>query len=462
MSRSTPLVRRVLPLGLAAVLACLVGTLPIHAGTVYVPFTVKTTVDGIGLETQVWLTNSTAGHAQAEVHFIPLGADGTKREGVKPEQVSVRAGTTMLYDPFGKGQGIGLLEITLPDGVFATARLAGEHPLFGKGLGTEVPVVTSRSLVPKAEIAQIQGWERSEDGVLTDFGLVNLSHQENSCRISVYRGGGAQVKSTVLLPIRPLSMVHFADALGVLGETVTPIARAAVECDREFYTYSLVFNLQTGETLFLTPSGGGDSELAPPGQTPKASECSAGSAHCFRRDGVFFIPTVKDDYRRETFNLPSGSYSSLHLRLEVTPAGWAAPTSGLNLMWWLANTGRHYNLYGFSGIKGPGSNSILFRHGIGMEAGAKPKFSSPFAATQGQTYVFDYVYNPAERVLDYRVLDKAGNVLYQVIDRPNVNRVHIENGESITADFSHRLGINLAEPPSYGWKYANLLIEVFP
>jgi hypothetical protein len=338
----------------------------------------------------------------------------------------------------------------------------GEHPLFGAGLGTEVPVVTSRNLATQGQMTQVQGWTRSKNGVVTDFGLVNLSHQQNSCRVSVFRAGGAQVQSTVLLAIQPLSMVHFADALGVLGETATPSARAEVDCDKEFYPYSLILNWLTGETTFLTPSGGGDSELVPPGQTPKTAGCSAGSAHCFRRDGVFFIPTIKEDYRRETFNLPPGSYSSLHLRLEVTPAGWAAPTSGLNLMWWLANTGRHYNLYGFSGIKGPGSNSILFRHGIGMEAGDKPKFSSPFAASQGQTYVFDFVYNPAEKFLDYKVLDKAGNVLYRVTAKPNVNRVHIENNENITADFSHRLGVNPAEPPSYGWKYANLLIEVFP
>lgn len=462
MPKSIPSFRRLLPLGLAALLALLVGAVPGHAGTVYVPLTVQLDVDGIGVETQVWLTNSTGQFAKAQVVFIPVASDGTKRKGVKAEEVPVWAGTTVRYDPLSNGPSVGLLEITLPDGVYATARLAGEHPLFGPALGTEVPVVTSTNLVPAGGTAQIQGWERQDDGVVTDFGLVNLSHQANSCRVSVFRGGGAQVKSSVLLPIQPLSMVHFTDALGVLGETDNPNARAEVSCDKEFYPFSLLFNWQTGETLFLTPSGSGQSGLTPPGQGSKAPKCSPGAVHCFRRDGVFFVPTKGEDYRRETFTLPSGTYSSLHLRLDVTHGGWTAPTNGLNLMWWLANTGRHYNLYGFSGIKGPGSNSILFRHGMAMPAGDKPKFTSPFPASPGKTYTFDYVYNPVEKFVEYKVLDQAGNVLYQVIDRPNVQKVHIENGETITADFSHRLGVNPSEPPSYGWKYQNLVIEVFP
>jgi len=463
MSKSiAPLRRRLLLFGLAAVLACVAGTVPSHAGTVYVPLTVQTSVDGIELETQVWLTNSTGQFAKAEVVFIPMGTDGTKRNGVAPEEVSVWAGTTVRYDPLENGPGIGLLEITVPDGVFATARLVGDHPLFGHALGTEVPVVTSANMIPDGGTAQVQGWEREANGVITDFGLVNLSHEASSCQVSVFNGGGAQVKSSVLLPIQPLSMVHFTDALGVLGETDNPNARAQVTCDGAFYPFSLLSDFRTGETLFLTPSGSGQSGLTPPGQGPKAPQCSSGAAHCFRRDGVFFIPTRGEDYRRETFNVPPGSYSSLHLRLDVTHGGWTAPTNGLNLMWWLANTGRHFNLYGFSGIKGPGSNSILFRHGMATPAGDKPKFSSPFAAVPGRTYTFDYVYSPADRTLEYKVLDQAGNVLYQVIDRPNVQKVHIEIGETITADFSHRLGVNAAEPPSYGWKYQNLVIEVFP
>lgn len=442
-----------------AVALCMLGATGAHAGTVYVPFSAETEVAGISLDTEIWLTNTSAARVEVEILFIGLGSNGTKRGGAQAQTIDLRPGTTVVVGGPNNGQ-VGMMEVTAPDGVAVTARLIGTHPLFGKGLGTEIPVVGSNTLIPGGETAHLQGWERSPDGRVTDLGLVNLSHEASSCRVTVLTAGGKKLANSVLLSLKPLSVSHYADALGLLGETEIANVRAEISCDKPFYTYSLLFNWQTAETLFINPSGV-ESGLLPPGEEPPAQQCSAGAAYCLQKSGTFFTPTVRDDYRRETLNLPPGSYSMLHFRVEVKHGGWPQPTNGLNIMWWLANSGKHYNLYGFSGLKGPGSNSVLFRHGIGIVADKKPKFSSPFAAVPGETYVFDYVYNAKERFLDYRILDTAGNVLYQVIDRPNVNRVHIENGENITADFSNRLGVNKAEPPSYGWNYKNLLIEVF-
>jgi hypothetical protein len=145
----------------------------------------------------------------------------------------------------------------------------------------------------------------------------------------------------------------------------------------------------------------------------------------------------------------------------VVPNGWYPPSNGLNLVFWLAKAGRHFNLYGFAGFKGPSKNQLLFRHGIGMPAGDKPKFTRPLQAQSGQTYVIDYIYNPAGRNLDLKIMDSQGNVIQRVTDRPNVNRIHIDPGEDITADFSNVLGANPNEPPSYNWQYRNLLLEVF-
>lgn len=461
MSRSTPPSRRLLPLALAALLACLVGALPSHAGTVYVPFTVQTTVDGIGLETVVWLTNSTDSFAQAEVHFIPLGADGTKRGGTKPQQVPVWAGTTVRYDPIDKGQGIGLLEITLPDGVFATARLAGEHPLFGKALGTEVPVVTSANLIPQDGMAQVQGWERNEDGVVTDFGLVNLSHQKNSCRVSVYRGGGAQVQSSVLLPLQPLSMVHFSDALGILGESATPNARAEVECDGEFYPFSLVSNWQTGETLFLTPSGSGSSQLLPPGSAPKAPQCAQG-AQCFVRAGLFHKPTPKNPVARISAPIPGGTYSKLRARVTVVHGGWAPGRENKthNIIWLVRNA-KNFDMFGYFNVQGPGANSIFNRHGFSQKQGEKAKMTGHLALQPGKTYHFDYVFDTAARSIVLTVSDAAGKAMASLHGKPNINSIQLTPGGQVTADFGFPDGLNPNEPPTYNWQYRDYVLELF-
>lgn len=460
MSRATPF-RRLFPVALAALLVSLAGARPLQAGTVYVPFTVQTTVDGIGLQTEVWLTNSTGALAKAEVVFIPLGADGTKRDGVKVEEVSVRARTTVRYDPIAKGQAIGLLEITLPDGVFATARLVGEHPLFGAGLGTEVPVVTSRNLATQGQMTQVQGWERTATGVVTDFGLVNLSHQQNSCRVSVFRAGGGQVQSTVLLAIKPLSMVHFADALGILGETATPSARAEVACDKEFYPYSLILNWQTGETTFLTPSGGGDSALVPPGQVPETPQCAPG-AECFVRSGLFHKPTPNNPVARLSAPIPGGTYSKLRARLTVVVGNWASGrTEKTHNIFWLVKDARNPDMFGYVNVKGPGSNSIFNRHGFNQKQEHKAKMGGHLVLEPGKTYHFDYVFDTAAKSIVLTVKDAAGNTLVALHGKPNIGSIQLSSGGEVTADFGFPDGLNPNEPPTYGWEYRDWVVEVF-
>lgn len=460
MSRATQF-RRLFPVALAALLASLAGTRPLQAGTVYVPFAVKTSVDGIGLQTDVWLTNSTGAFAKADVVFIPLGADGTKRDGVTVEEVSVRAGTTVLYDPIAKGQAIGLLEITLPDGVFATARLVGEHPLFGAGLGTEVPVVTSRNLATQGQMTQVQGWTRTAGGVVTDFGLVNLSHQQNSCRVSVFRAGGGQVQSTVLLSIQPLSMLHFADALGILGETATPRARAEVECDKEFYPYSLILNWQTGETTFLTPSGDGSSSLVPPGQPPAAPPCPPGAA-CFEHKGNFFTPSRGNPVGHVDFPVPPGRYRRVELSLDITHGGWWPKNpSGRHNIFWLVRNGNP-DLFGFLNVSGPNSNAILLRHGFGQRHVDKPKLLRDYPLQPGRTYTFEYNYDTREGVVELIIRDTAGQQLFSMAGPPDIGAIDIAPGDRVFIEFGFKEGHHPQEHPTYGWAHSNMTVRFLP
>lgn len=463
MPKSIPSFRRLLPFGLAALVALLVGAVPSHAGTVYVPLTVQMNVDGISLETQVWLTNSTGHFAKAEVVFIPLASDGTKRKGaeVKAKEIPVWAGTTVRYDPLTNGPAIGLLEITLPDGVYATARLAGEHPLFGHALGTEVPVVTSANLIAAGGTAQVQGWQREANGVVTDFGLVNLSHQANSCQVSVFNGGGAQVKSSVLLPIKPLSMVHFTDALGILGESNNPNARAEVTCDGEFYPFSLLSDFRTGETLFLTPSGSGESALSPPGQAPKAPQCSSGATHCFTIPGLVFRAAKGNFTTGRTFPVPKGTYRKVHAQFKLKNGGWHPRGSSLRYMvLWMAQNGRNRDLFAYSFYEGPNKNKATLRYGFNSEHGDKTKFPDGLVWPVGTTYIVDYVYDTETRVVVQEIRKLDGTVLSRIVGKPDVNRLVWDKAGNITAGFGNE-DINPAEPAQFGWEWRDWVLEIW-
>jgi len=435
---------------------------PAQAGTVYVPLTIDGEAGGIGVRTDVWIANTTNKAIEFTSYFIPSLQDGTDRPAKKGDSIQVAARGTLRFEGIAPAGKVGVMELDLPDGVVATARLVTIHPQLGEMLGAEMPVLSAETLIPAGSTAHVQGWEREVDHVLTDFGTVNLSATPAQCQVSVFRGNGQKIGGTATFPVQPLSSVHFPSALGILGQSDVPIARSQVSCDQDFYPYAVVTDIETGEAVFHGPSARGEDGLSLPGDDPGVGggECPQ-NAFCFSKSGTFFLPTVKDDYRRENFSVPAGNYSSLHLSVEVVNGGWAQPTSGLNLMFWLARNGRHFNLYGFAGFKGPNRNTVLFRHGIGMVAGDKPKFESNFASQIGQTYIFDYTYNPGEGYLDLKILDKSGKVLWRATDKPNVKTIVIPEGEVITADFSNRLGANPAEPPSYGWQYRNLQFEIF-
>ncbi len=434
---------------------------PAQAGTVYVPLTVDGDLAGIGLRTDVWIANTTNKAVEFTSYFIPTLHDGTDRpEDTQADSIQLAARGTLRYQGIAPADSIGIMELKLPEGVVATARLVTIDPQLGESLGTEIPVISAENLIPAGTTAHVQGWEREVGHRLTDFGAVNLSSATAQCQVSVYRGNGQQISTTATFPIQPLSSVHFPAALGILGQGDVPIARAAVTCDQDAYAYAVVNDIETGQAIFTGPSARGEDGLEGPAPPPGTSECPQ-NAVCYSKAGTFFIPSVRDDYRRENIAVPAGTYSSLHFSVEVVNGGWAQPTSGLNLMFWLARNGRHFNLFGFAGFKGPNRNTVLFRHGIGMVAGDKPKFESNFVSQIGKSYIFDYTYNPAQGFLDLKILDKSGNILWRATDKPNVKNIVIPEGELITADFSNRLGANAAEPPSYGWQYRNLQFELY-
>jgi len=450
-------------LGVAALLVlCPVASA--LAGSVYVPLAADHVVEGVRYQTQVWATNTDGDLRQFTSYFIPGETDGTDRPENWGTSIAVQPGNTMLLGSIaGSGQ-VGMLEISGAPNIAITARMVATKDGV-TGLGTAMPVISSKNQFAADAVAHLQGWVRSGD-LRSDFGLVNLGAEDSTCSIKVFRNDGSQIQGTAVITVPPLGQRHFDDALNILGVLAISAVRSETTCDQPFYPYLRTYDRTTGDVFLILPSHAiGESSLQPPGtQTdPEPSACANGQpgVHCITRDGTFFVPRVADDYRRVDFNVPSGSYSRMHMRFEIVHGGWTAPSSGLHLVFWLARDGRHRNLYGFAGFKGPNANSLLFRHGIDMLAGDKPKFTRNFAAQPGQTYVIDYLYDPVGRILDLKIFDGNGNLLQQITDRPNVNRIHIDPGENITADFSNVRGANPSEPPSYGWQYRNLLIELF-
>jgi hypothetical protein len=442
-----------------ALLALAAAAQPAMAGVAYVPVTANLQIEGVDYQTVLWISNVSDVPAGFSTRFIPTNTDGTPAAGQSSSKRTLAPGGTFFLRPLAPTGQLGLLEITTDAGMVAEARLVGTPLGAGQSLGAAIPVVTSANISAANHTVVIQGFERDANRKRSNLGVVNLGDAETLCSISFFQANNVQIQQTAVIGVPPFSQREFYDALNILGQVTAEHVRASISCDRPFFPYSTIYDVTSGEVAFATASLEPNLTSTIPNPDQPAGECPDG-AICFSRPGTFYRPTPGETVRRETFELDNGSYTKIHFRVEVFHGGWRNPTDGFYSLFWLA-INRHFRLIGFSGFHGPNKNDVLFRHGMDLPAGDKPKFTESFIATPGQTYVCDFLFDAAGHHLVYNLLDTAGHVLVSITDRPNVNRIEVGNNEDLVADFSSLLGANANEPPTYGWEYRNLTVEVY-
>lgn len=440
--------------------AALLLTQPLWAGTIYVPFAADIQIDDVRYETQIWVSNKGIENRRLTSYFIPAGADGTDRPtDVTYPSITVGGLTTVLVNDLSPTDTVGLFEISGAPQLVVSSRII---PVGQGGQGASLPVISSENLLAAGDSVHLQGLARDSD-LVTDFGLVNLSQNQASCTVENFAAGGASLANSAVVTVPKVSMLRYADVLGLLGQQQISGVRTTVSCDQTFYTFAIVFNRASHEINVLSPAEGLTSTLTRPGDTPPPpppSSCGATGVVCFEEPGIFHTPTNGNKVRRIEFPVPSGRYSKLHLRMEVRHGGWKSPSTGLHNIFWLAKD-RNFNLYGYVNLRGPNRDTVLIRHGVRQEATAKAKIELAFGAVPGQTYVFDYTYDPSQRFLTLLIKDLQGNILFTANGVPNVNAVNVDPGEKFVMDFGFP-DDNPNEPSTIGWNYQNLTLEFIP
>jgi hypothetical protein len=139
---------------------------------------------------------------------------------------------------------------------------------------------------------------------------------------------------------------------------------------------------------------------------------------------------------------------------------WNKPTTGAHgLLYFVRN--RNKDMYGNIFLRGPSRNNVTLRHGFNQEHGEKAKIERGFAAQTGTTYLVEYDYNPVADFISLKVSNLAGQLLFEIRDKPNVNRVHIDDGDRVILGLSNP-GTSSVEPASLGYQWKDLKVEFFP
>lgn len=450
--------KRVLIGCLALVLSVI--AVPAFAGTVYVPIIDEdAAVTGIDYQTKLWISNQGAVDRRFTSLNLGLDTDGTDRENLAdPTTTLVVAESTKVAMVTGAAAQSGLLEMVAAPQLAISARLEAPNSAV---LGTPLPVITSDNLTAADGEIFLQPWVTGGNRV-TDFYVVNLGHESASCRVDVVRANGSPVFPGAVINFKPVSMRSFVDVLGILGQQSLKDVRARVSCDQDFYAFATTYDLETGEVLVVEAAGTGVSELVVPGTEPPPPPpvtCPTGGA-CFSIDGLAFMPVGVEPVRRFTFPVPAGTYRKLHMTMDVFHGGWRSPTSGLHNIFWLVRD-RNVDMFGYANLRGTGKDTFLFRHGFNIAQENKPKIEQGFRAEPGVTYTFDFTYDAGLRQLTIQIYNRAnGALLGTFIDQTNVSQFTFKTGQQLVLDIGFPPGANANEPPTFGWRYENLQIEV--
>lgn len=451
-------------------LALALCTVPAFAGTVYVPLLAGSGIDGAEYVTRVWLTNEGNGPQKVQTLVIPMGADGTegRDKGPKPDETTVRAGETAVLEIAGQA---GLLEITSTGS--AQGKLAINAEFRNTSLnGADVthsipPVLTSANIAEGGKSLTLQGLRRTEDGIFTNLGLVNLGHAETQCTVRVFRSGGAQIAGTALLNLSALTQVDFPDALNILGEAHIRDVYARISCDEPFYAYLTLYERSTGESLFIRPSATDDSSLAPPG----VDVPTVPGAVLFTQNGVFHAPNPAEPSKIYNIAVPNDrTFSNVVVDFDFYHGGWyGRDPGGLHSLVWLHRGACCWpkwprNITVFANAFGPNKNQLKMISNMDLPQYEKSRGEAGSALQPGQTYHVHFEYATKQGVA-FLEISQNGKQVGRMTMPTTVNHLRADDSQAWMIYFGHEdeyFSGHGAERPSYGWKYQNLRVEFLP
>jgi hypothetical protein len=436
---------------------------PASAGKVYIPF-VDRTVSGSSHETEIWLANSGAQERRYELYFLRADTDGNlpRTGGIR---TLVSPGRTVRLTDVSAPGTAGLIEIDAAPQILIDARLANT-PAAGAASHNAVPVISSENALAAGQSAHLLGLARTNAGASSDVGVVNLDNLSAQCGLSFTRADGTSIGGTINVTVKPLSVSHFEDALGVIGETQATDVRVQVSCNRTFYAYAAVFNPTARTLAFATPAASGASTLGTGGTNPPPPPPPAGDAIVFESLGVLHEVRTGNETRQIT--VPVNRALSLRrftAEWDVLPGPWTPtkPDASHNIIWihrgkYRSNTIANVNAFG------PNRNVVRANQNVDQAAGRVTNDEEIIALQQGVVHHFKYVYDAENRTVTLTISANGATLAVLQYAATANNGILTIPSTGFQVQFGHTAaqGALGAEFPTYGWLYGNLRIEMLP
>lgn len=289
---------------------------------------------------------------------------------------------------------------------------------------------------------------------------------EAQCR-GTWRGAGSTCPDACPTPAPPAREIY---ALGILS----PLPPGCREIRREPLSTASTGRL---DLIILDPATCG--VAGPPGQAgprgaagergpagpqgpPRECDCeppppppsTCPPETCREISGVVHAPQPGSDVRRIEL-VPEGSYRGVRLRYTLVVGPWRGERHNGH---WLAR-GRNFTLFSYLMLSRAGQHTIaIYRGGWGIPQEQKWKVTGELPALSPGDRVevlVEYRSRPGDN--DARLTLMVGShvlALSHPADAPETIT------GPVTIDLGFEAGANLQEPPSYGWRWEDLRVEV--
>jgi hypothetical protein len=264
-------------------------------------------------------------------------------------------------------------------------------------------------------------------------------------------------EQSLKVPAGSSAQVDFADRIGM-----RMAVGAHVSCNQAFYAYGAAAGVGEPKAVWAEAFG----PNAPCDFTVDAAQLEPG-VWVATKDGTIHVAAKGKPKGVVCVKSPQDlNVEKLVLEWEVTPAAWSKKPSGNHNMLFLHRGRFRSNTVSNVNAFGPGKNFIKFAQNVDMP----PKYSTNtklgVALQNGTPYQLRYIYDAANKQVTSELYTNGALIKRVTMNATAKNRLLLvqahglsEKG-SLFTEFGHNANQEPPEMPSFGWRYANLRIEM--
>jgi len=421
------------------------------AGTVYVPVLQPSSQAGHRLPTRLWISNLGTSEMSYRTAFLPSGLDGAAFKSLAesaPRTVGVDR--TLVVDDAAESGRTGLLAFEAES---ADVQVDGwiESRNGRQTYMASVPTISEATRFAAGAEAFLNGVSRTNTAELA---LANLGSESAFCKVDFVREDGTLAGGNAQVEVAPLSLEKYADAFGLREVKEAVSVRAS--CDQSFYALALEKDARTSRLSVIAPGTAYAAHSAAGPISPKASLV-------FERQGAVHEAVIGAEKLKLPVPVPGAlKLDKLDWDADITAGPWNSkqPQCAHNIAFFHRGRFRS-NTFSNLNAFGPSRNWMKNNQNIDQPAGFNTNARIYFSWVRGSVYHIQYIFDAVAKMV--HITNSVNGIVVGKIDMKATAENHILTVPStgLMLEMGNLRGQVGCEVPSYGWKWANLRMEMF-